>query len=528
MSAYQSALTVLGWCLLDSIWQMAVMWMGYKMVTTGNKRISPAGKHNLILLFVFIGTEWFVYSFIHLMNEPSAHFLPGFLPVSPVANHWISWLTVFYLVILSSRLLQYTFPYFRHWKNENSKSPSLVFQAFADRYSKILGIHRKVQVYFCALAETAETSRFFKPIILLPFSLISQLSPQQIEAILVHELYHIRRNDYLTNICMSCFKGIFFFNPFAHLFYKELARERELACDDGVLELGYTPDLYAETLFSLEKFRQPSPGFSLAADGNRPWLLMERIRRVLGKPELRQNRFSPLIIISGLTALSLIILRPSVMVPGKLTRVAIQHKAIAPTRYELKELKLSVKTKDLAPIISGRLKRVKMEASPGIQSSPVAEPDETSDDQPDMAHYAGNKIPRDYSNQPDAELSQDPVQAMPGSPYVPSVSLAYDVRPVIIAADSMRDVQIKNEIKTVVCLANLKAIANLKELEIQIDNSKQELNRIEIENQKLFLLDQRNIKPMLKKIQKQIESKKIQVDVLRNKLEVSEAEIIHI
>ena len=316
MSAYQSALTVLGWCLLDSIWQMAVMWMGYKMVTAGNKRISPAAKHNLILLFVFIGTEWFIYSFIHLLNEPTARFLPGFLPVLPVANDWITWLSIVYLLILSVRLLQYAAQYFRSSQNVNSKSPSPVFQVFADRYSKILGIHRKVQVYFCTLAETAETSRFFRPIILLPVSIISQLSPQQIEAILVHELFHIRRNDYLTNICMSCFRGIFFFNPFAHLFYKELARERELACDDGVLELGFTPDLYAETLFSLEKFRQPSPGFSLAADGNKPWLLMERIRRVLGKPELRQDRFSPLIIISGLIALCLIILRPPVSVPA--------------------------------------------------------------------------------------------------------------------------------------------------------------------------------------------------------------------
>src|ERR1700733_3595850 len=107
MSAYQSALTVLGWCLLDSIWQMAVMWTGYKMVTAGNKNISPAAKHNLILLFVFIGTEWFFYSFIHLLNEPSAHFLPGFLTVSPAANDWISWLSIVYLVILSGRLLQY-------------------------------------------------------------------------------------------------------------------------------------------------------------------------------------------------------------------------------------------------------------------------------------------------------------------------------------------------------------------------------------------------------------------------------------
>jgi BlaR1 peptidase M56 len=527
MSAYQSALTVLGWCLLDSIWQMAVMWMGYKMVTTGNKRISPAGKHNLILLFVFIGTEWFVYSFVHLMNEPSAHILPGFLPVSPVANHWISWLSVFYLVILSGRLLQYSFQYFRCWKKVNSKSPSPVFQAFADRYSKILGIHRKVQVYFCTLAETAETSKFFKPIILLPVSLISQLSPQQIEAVLVHELYHIRRNDYLTNVCMSCFRGIFFFNPFAHLFYKELARERELACDDGVLELGFTPDLYAGTLFSLEKFRQPSPGFSLAADGNKPWLLMERIRRVLGKPELRQDRFSPLIIISGLTALSLIFLRPSGIAPGKQLRVAIQPTAVTPARYESMELKISGKVKNLAPKVSREQKRVKIEVSHDIPSSPVAESDETTDP-PDMAYYADNKMLRDYSNQPAADLSQDQVQALPGSPYVPSVSLAYDAQPVIIAADSMRDMVIKNDIRTVVCLSNLKAIANLKELEIQIDKNKQELTRIEIENKELFLPDLRKIKPLLKKMQKQIERKKIQVDVLRNKLEVSETEIIHI
>ena len=527
MSAYQSALTVLGWCLLDSIWQMAVMWMGYKMITTGNKRISPAGKHNLILLFVFIGTEWFAYSFVHLMNEPAAHFLPGFLPVLPVANHWISWFTVFYLVILSGRLLQYTFQYFRFWKNVNSKTPHPLFQAFSDRYSKILGIHRKVQVYICTLAETAETSKFFKPIILLPVSLISQLSPQQIEAILVHELYHIRRNDYLTNICMACFRGIFFFNPFAHLFYKEIARERELACDDGVLELGFTPDLYAETLYSLEKFRQPSPGFSLAADGNKPWLLMERIRRVLGKPELRQNCFSPLIVMSGLVALCLIILRPSGIVTGKQPMVAMQPKSVTPARYESMELKISGKVKDLVPKKATGQKRVKIKVSPDIPSLPVPESDETTEP-PDMAYYADNKIPRDYSNQPAADLSQDPVHAMPGSPYVPSVSLAYDAQPVIIAADSVRDILIKNDISTIVCLANLKAIANLKELEIQIDKNKKELTRIEIENQKLFLPDQRKIKPLLKKMQKQIERKKIQVDVLRNKLEVSETEIIHI
>src|SRR5437764_8271620 len=105
MFAFQSALTVLGWCLLDSIWQLALMWMGYKLLTAGNKNISPAGKHNLILLFVFIGAEWFIYSFFHLLNNPSARLLPRFIVVPSAANVCISWMCIIYLIILSLRLL---------------------------------------------------------------------------------------------------------------------------------------------------------------------------------------------------------------------------------------------------------------------------------------------------------------------------------------------------------------------------------------------------------------------------------------
>jgi Zn-dependent protease with chaperone function len=527
MSACQSVLTILGWSLLDSIWQMAVMWMAYNMLTAGNKRISPAGKHNLILLFVFIGTEWFFYTFIHLLNEPTTPFLPGFIPVSPSANYWISWFSSVYLVILLVRLLQYIFQYFGDRENKDGKFLSKDHQAFADRYSRILGIHRRVQVYLCEFVETAETSRFLKPLILLPVSLVGRLSPLQVEAIVVHELYHIRRNDYLINICISCIRSIFFFNPFAQLFYKALARERELACDDGVMELGFAPDLYAEALFSLEKFRQPQPGFSLAADGNKPWLLMERIQRVLGKPKCRKNRVNPLIIFSGLIAITLLILQPKTSVTKETVRVSAKPIAVMPTRYELAEEKIYRKEKEQARKTTGFHKRIKKESIPGLKPFLETAPAEESDP-PDQAYFAVNNIVRDYSNQPAADLSQDPIPGSSSTPYVPSVSLSYEARPVIIASDSARDIIIKNDIKEIVSLSNLKAIASLKDLKIQIDKNRQELNRIEIQNQKLFLLEQRNIKPLLKKMQKQIEFRKKQIDGLRTRLEVSEEEIIHI
>src|SRR3982750_2065738 len=187
MSAYQSALTVLGWCLLDSIWQMAIMWMAYHMITVWTKVVSPAARHNLILLFVFIGTEWFVYSFVQQLIEPHHRIVPGIIAVSVSANLWMTGLSILYLVILLTRLIQYSVQNFRSGDNKQSLSPSPLQQAFTDRYARILGIRRKVQVYFCTMAETAETSRFLKPIILLPISIVSLLSPQQVEAILVHE-----------------------------------------------------------------------------------------------------------------------------------------------------------------------------------------------------------------------------------------------------------------------------------------------------------------------------------------------------
>jgi hypothetical protein len=107
MSAYVSFLTVLGWSLLDSIWQMAVLWMAYYILTAGNIRISSAGKHNLILVFVFIGLEWFVYTLVHLINDPVALFSPGLIPVSSPANLWIPCLSTVYLGVLIFRFFQY-------------------------------------------------------------------------------------------------------------------------------------------------------------------------------------------------------------------------------------------------------------------------------------------------------------------------------------------------------------------------------------------------------------------------------------
>jgi Zn-dependent protease with chaperone function len=530
MSAYVSFLTVLGWSLLDSIWQMAVVWMAYYLLTAGNIRISSAGKHNLILVFVFIGAEWFVYTLVHLINEPADRFSPGFIPVSSSVNRWIPCLSGIYLGVLIFRFLQYAFQSYAWNKFNPGKTLSSELQSFVDRYAKLIGIYKRVQVYISDLADTAQTSGFFKPFILLPISLVTRLSPKQVEAILIHELFHIRRNDYVINICMSCFRSIFFFNPFAQLFYKALTRERELACDDGVLELGFAAKQYAEALFCLEKFRQIQPDFSLAADGNKPWLLMERICRLLGKPVRRKNRFSPLIFFSLLSAVVLLGMQPKKL---KRNETSIQVAAIPlpvfPADYEIELRYINRIEKGIVikPSIHRRQLK-KPRVRPELPQS-IPENEFLAESQDVVkAIYAENKIERDYSNQLAAATNQAPIHAKPGTPYLPSVTLSYQAVPEIICQDSQMNLAMLDGLQDLITANRIKTIARLLAVESEIEKNRKEIKEIESKNRKFILLDRDKLNPLLEDINHQIKVKKQKVNNLKVRLQHSEEEIIHI
>ena len=85
-------------------------------------------------------------------------------------------------------------------------------------------IGRSLQAFFSTKVNTPMMIGFFKPVILLPFATMNQLSPEQFEAILLHELAHIRRNDYLLNIMQSVLDTILFFNPFTWWITKNIRR----------------------------------------------------------------------------------------------------------------------------------------------------------------------------------------------------------------------------------------------------------------------------------------------------------------
>jgi beta-lactamase regulating signal transducer with metallopeptidase domain len=525
MSGFAGFLNVLGWSLLNGIWQMALMWLAYYMLTAGNKRISPAGKHNLAIMFVAMGTGWF---FNGLLNTSPHPVLPDFFILPKFTDYWISGLAGIYLFILAMRSVQYGLQSLKKHQTESGRSVSAVLQTFADRHVKLMGITREVRVYLSDLAETAQTSGFLKPFILLPVSLVTRLTPTQVEAILVHELFHIRRNDYLFNMLMSCFRNLFFFNPFAQLFYKAVEQERELACDDGVLEMHYPPALYAEALFCLEKFRQVRPGFSIAADGNRPWFLMERIRRVLGRPERHKRKSNPVWLVSLVFAFAFFGLqrkpanRPAAMPPSSLQKpITITVGGPVTT-----ERKYSVRKMEVSPIPQHKaFRKLSMRILP-VDVAVVEPPEEP--DPPENVSFADQNIKRDFSNQQTAGTVRKALRVYPGAPYVPSVSLSYEEVPGTITADSIRELVVRNGMKEMMTAYRQNTAARLQQLEKSLEKNNALLKNMEIKNQPPILLRDKNDKKRLDNLQKQVEKTKLEIDQLQMQLQISDEEIIRI
>jgi beta-lactamase regulating signal transducer with metallopeptidase domain len=120
---------------------------------------------------------------------------------------------------------------------------------------------------------------WLRPVVLLPISLISGFTTEQLSAILAHELAHIRRHDFVVNILQRCVESILFYHPAVWWLSKRIRAEREHCCDDIAIRLCGSRKVYAEALLEMERARQPRPILAIAAaDG----IVLQRFRRVLG------------------------------------------------------------------------------------------------------------------------------------------------------------------------------------------------------------------------------------------------------
>lgn len=136
-----------------------------------------------------------------------------------------------------------------------------------------------------------------KPVILFPIGLISGLDAGQIEAILVHELSHIKRHDFIVNMAQSFVEVVFYFNPFVWFISNKIRIERENSCDDQALSMGIPPHSYANTLADIYEHQLQVPGLSMAFSSRKNYTL-KRIQRLM-KTQSKNNNKSLIGVLMG-------------------------------------------------------------------------------------------------------------------------------------------------------------------------------------------------------------------------------------
>lgn len=288
----------IGWSIFHSLWQGAIIY-GVLLMLLAIPGSKARMKHNLAygaLCLIFV---LFCVTFFSIFKLPVGNGLKSGTEVTLNAAYYQYMSTVpqqlssqtenlfpYLVSVYGIGIIFQLFILFAGYKKmlllkyaDRNPVPAewvAVFQEMVGR----LQLRRHISFYLSSKVNVPLVIGYFKPVVLFPIALATQLEIKQLEAILIHELSHIRRNDYLLNLVKTAIETVLFFNPFIWLTGRHINIEREHACDDLVVKLTGTPVTYAHALLKLEILKDKSaPALSMAATGKNQHLY-QRIKRI--------------------------------------------------------------------------------------------------------------------------------------------------------------------------------------------------------------------------------------------------------
>ena len=309
----------LGFAVAHSLWQIALVWIIFKAITPLLRHRNNA-VYLLALTCMLISVVWATATFsieyerlsgetASIAQQQALITTPGLVINDQVFNTtdatnqnlfvWVNfrlerhaalvgwtWLlcaSVLWLRLLGGWWLA------QRLKRQGVSSPDEAFQHLCNGWAARLNISKTIRLLESTRISEPLTLGFWKPLILFPVGMLAHLSPAQVEALLLHELAHIRRHDYLANLIQLALEVCFFYHPLFWLLSREARTRREYCCDDVVLQRTSNPLLYAKTLTDLQlSFVHNQNQFAMTATGKRHFT--ERILRIAGITPQRSLR----------------------------------------------------------------------------------------------------------------------------------------------------------------------------------------------------------------------------------------------
>lgn len=307
----ETIITALVYSLFTSAWQAALVWLVFQLFQS-RFSLSAANTYWMVFaLLLMLFVAW-VGNFMYRIENPyppSLQLLPAsfetgnFSIPNPILSifAFIYFLGCLYQVIRFAQSLYQL----RLLAKNQLPLPAAALSIIHNMQNTHPAL-RKISVSATLQAGSPLTFGWLQPIMLLPVAALNSLSMEEVQSIVLHELAHIRRNDFLHECIISTLEVVMCCNPFVHLLIKQLREEREKACDDEVIQSGIPVYSYAKALLAFSQSNPTHPSTpAMAFSGNQPRLL-NRIKRLAACEQEKKSiplistSFSVFVVLIGL------------------------------------------------------------------------------------------------------------------------------------------------------------------------------------------------------------------------------------
>lgn len=308
----EELIQAIGWTMIHSLWQGFAVAILMGIVMIGLQKKSAKIRHefaffSLFLIFI-ISLSTFIYLYdsaiegealgttitviaeggfvienatvVQSFFQQTIAYFNEHLPL--IVTLWLMGMVFFLLRLLGG------LAFIQKIKTQQQQPLPAKWQTVFDKILAKFPMTRTVRIVESALAKTPMVVGYLKPVILFPVGAVNQLTQQEVEAVLSHELAHIYRNDYLLNIIQSFIEIIFYYHPAVWWISANIRMERENCCDDIAVKICGSSITYVKALVTLEEI-QPAPNLAMSFSSGSKNQLLNRVKRILNQP---QNKFN--------------------------------------------------------------------------------------------------------------------------------------------------------------------------------------------------------------------------------------------
>jgi|GEM_PF-3558725 len=310
MEINNNLFNALGMTLIDSLWQGAIV-MAIAFVGLWFMKKSKANlRHNFLLICILVLPVLGVYTFSQ-RYERAATYVETTLPQeidlisdserstisAPVSTsldikneafQWVEmtpWIGVFWTIGMFLIFLRAAggYLYLNRLKSSAFHLDNLELNGLFDRLKDGFDLKKEVLLKESMKISSPMVYGYFRPVILFPLGLIQGLTTDEVEVILLHELAHLKRNDFLINIVINGLRAVYFYHPVFWWLQSQLDNEREFASDEMVMEHQTDGLTLVRALTKAKEFSMLSPSLGFAGSSKNQ--LLKRVNRIMKKQQ---------------------------------------------------------------------------------------------------------------------------------------------------------------------------------------------------------------------------------------------------